>query len=700
MSLKPVRLAVGLCALIVTTFVTSCLVATLTQPLERVVSVMSSVFIQQWTYAEHRPEQELDARATAAEKPTGSAASIAQSGELQHGACQETQCVVEVDIGDTDYTTYFKGVSPLSPTMLSKGVNILAELGRDTTASPAVVVMDLDLSFGKADASERIHLLDSLVRLSATTPVLLVCPKNFIDAPDRVGRHETDYLHYVTRQNATHVATGGGVYFFRSGIDRFALFYDEASNHAGNVTMLATKGGVAERRDYALHPERACQQGITAGYGKGSKLIRPVDDAILKTTWHQLHTGEQEVMYAGNVLLIGGSYLGNDKFSFLSEGNAVSGSRLHGYIIQEQLSGSSEAPETFSSFFDVFVGILSGFAFIALWRIVSRTEQHYAANLLAHAAFFAFAVLLPLLLLFLSYRFSQLGISFASAGMVVSALFDAFFTPQETEGSELFFAGHTVPSLLALLLLVSVSVALLTGIAYQAWSVHVLLGSIALGGVLQWYGQTRSGLLVFVCALLLAGYFLVIMLQYPHAMPVALPLLVIGVWLFSFTRQGQELLAQPDVPLKDLLLDVLLSRSLLLFVVAVLVYGAAAGLYSIPGMDDLAEWWGGEAMVVWLCAAFAGKAALAFTQPYRQHADPRRWGELDTSVYVVWETFKNLLAIHALAGWLVPSAGELLPWPAAFMLVMLLLLVVCAVYGRYLSRSVMNRPGFRGGSLT
>ncbi|MGL6047225.1 MAG: hypothetical protein ACRC02_12250, partial [Vogesella sp.] len=94
MSWGPVRLAVGLCALIVSTFITSCLVATLTQPLERIVSVMSSVWIQQKIYADAKMPTDTD-------QPVGATR-----------ACLGVQCVVEVDIGDADYESYFKGVSP------------------------------------------------------------------------------------------------------------------------------------------------------------------------------------------------------------------------------------------------------------------------------------------------------------------------------------------------------------------------------------------------------------------------------------------------------------------------------------------------------------------------------------------------------------------------------------------------------------
>lgn len=660
MSWGPVRLAVGLCALIVSTFITSCLVATLTQPLERIVSVMSSVWIQQKIYADAKMPTDTD-------QPVGATR-----------ACLGVQCVVEVDIGDADYESYFKGVSPLSPAVLSQGVDKLVALAREKSDRPAAVVWDLDLSYGKADASQRNPLFDNLIRLSSLTPVLLVCPKAFIDSPERVGWREMDYLRYIARHNAANVAAGGGVYFFRSGIDRFALFYDQQASNAGRVAALAMQGSLAERREHALHPGQVCRGGTQAEYGNGTSLIKPVDDAILKTAWADLHTGDQDMMYGGNILLIGGSYLGNDKFSMLSGAEAVSGSRLHGYIIQEQLAGNQDAPAVFSCFFDVAVGMLSGFAFMALWRMVARTEPHYAANLLAHGAFFVLAILLPLLLLWLTYRFSQSGISFASAGMVVSALFDAFFAPQETEDGELLFEGHTRSSLLAVLLLLVVSVGVVAGMAYNMVPMHALLASIALGCALQWHARTRSGLLVFLCAALLATYFLLLVFHHPQSVLLAWPLLIIALWLYAFSRDGRALLSWPGVAPEAALKAALLSRPLQLFAVAVLV----SVLPDMPAMDAVSEWQGVQ---TWLVVSLLGGVLLWLTDRWR----PDRWRGHDLMALAAWESAKNLIAINVLAEWLTPSDyALLLPWPVEFMLAMLLLLLscLCFAYGRIAKR--------------
>lgn len=691
MNLKPVRVSVALCSLIIATFITSCFVAALTKPLENVIHLIFSSVAQQFIYYKHYlPPNDSSAQAKApmVETFNGAAKKNQTEPNVIKKACSHGKCVVEVAITDGDFAKYFKGSSPLSPMALTKGTEIISALSNDPDNAPSSVVIDLDLSYGLNDKIERNLLLDSIVRLSAKTPILLSCPKNYIDSPNAIGWQQTEYMRYVTRHNYKNVVAGGGVYFYRPGIDRFALYYDndEYSTNAAKIYELATKGSATKRLGYSLHSDSACRKAPEHGYGTGSELIRPLDDEIYKSTWGKLITGEDEMWYSGNVLVIGGTYLGNDMFSFVSNGASVPGVRLHGYIINESFSSGGDAPEVFASFFDVFVGILSGFAFVSLWRLVSNSEENFSSNFLARTGFFVFSVILPLSLLCLAYYFTEIGIKFTAAGMVVSALVDAFFTPQEVKTELKHSNFSTRKQFFALGLFVLLSIAILLIVICYSVSFHILTIGIVVGVALLMYSKTSSWFLAYLCSIMLLGYFLTVVLHFPQALPLTLPLLIIGTWLFSFTHQGLEVNSKPESSLSEFFLELLASRTLLAFVSSVLAYKVSVGLIGSPfSIADIVVLDMGL-VSTWLGGFLIGIIALAVSRKYNEKVENKHWKWFDETLFSAWNALKNTLAIHVIAQSNVTSK-EWLSWPLMTALMMLSLVVGAIIFVKFFHKN-------------
>jgi len=686
MTLRYARLATAFCLLLIATFITSSLIATLTKPLENYISVIQSLLTQQHLLLSSSTDE----------------------------PCKDSKqrCVLNVGIDDQDFNHFFAGKSPLDPLTLLDGIRQLPAAGADPIERPAALVVDLDLSYGQNDKKEREQLFDGLISLSQTMPVVLSCPRNFAERPDQLGASVQDYMAYVTRHNATNVARHGGVFFFNPGMDRFALNYSSKANHAGRVLEVALGKDLQTRQRLGASYIEVCQNGLASDYGDsngGTRMVRPDERYIYPASWSKLKKGGLRLNYGQSIVLIGSNYLGADMFTFLGENlskendiRQVSGAHLHAYIISDYLSPSRDTPEIFNALFDVLLGLLSGVVFCWLWRRVRVTGQQYAANLVAHILFFAFAIMLPLSLMVISAVLLVNGTGFVSAGMVVSALLDAFFTPQEAgEGGDSSTAnGRSLLRLLAVL----VTGLLLIGtlfINYQlskevssswVYPEHLLAIPFLLSMWLLSCSSCRSDGLRYVAALSTAGYFLILAFHaeilpmwigVPQYAWLALPLLLCGIRIFADTAEGQAVLQQDDERLSQWLHNGLTSPYAPLLVMTPLAY-AMTGLAPVISLGKKLALLptliiplppevilGLPFLIVGTCLLYyiGQRRGLTFFD--------KHWRLTDVLAFSFWEGFKGLIALTALSEAI--GGPENMSWPFVLAVVMLVAIAFCLV---------------------
>lgn len=691
MTLRYARLATAFCLLLIATFITSSLIATLTKPLENYISVIQSLLTQQHLLLNSSTDE----------------------------PCKDSKqrCVLNVGINDQDFNHFFAGKTPLDPLTLLDGIRQLQAAGADPVERPAALVVDLDLSYGKNDKKEREQLFDGLITLSQTMPVVLSCPRNFAERPDQLGASVQDYMAYVTRHNAANVARHGGIFFFNPGMDRFVLNYDSGANHAGRVLKVALGKDLEARQRLGASYTNVCQNGFSSDYGDshgGARMVRPDERYIHSATWSELKKGDLRLNYGQSIVLIGSNYLGADMFTFLGDAqrkangiSQISGAHLHAYIISDYLSPSRDTPEIFNALFDVLLGLLSGVVFCWLWRRVRHTGQHYAANLVAHVLFFAFAIMLPLSLMAISAVLLVNGTGFVSAGMVVSALLDAFFTPQEageedgsstTNGRSLV---HVLAPLAAGLLLIGalfishqLSIEAPSGGVYYE---HLLAIPFLLSMWLLSCSSCRSDGLRYVAALSTAGYFLMLAFHadtlprwigVPQYAWLALPLLLCGIRIFADTAEGQTVLQQDDQRLSQWLRDGLTSPYTPLLVMTPLAY-AMAGLAPVISLGkELALLPSDKVapiiplppvVILGLPFLIVGTCLLYYIAQRRGHTCfDKHWRLTDVLAFSFWEGFKWLIALSALSEAVADT--ENMPWPFLLAVVMLVAITFCSVF--------------------
>lgn len=709
MKLKHTRLAIAFCLLLIVTFITSSLIATLTKPLENAVSVFQSLLTQQYLLLTTQGESCADDR---------------------------QRCVLNIGIDDSELNSFFSGKTPLDPLALLDGIRQIPTAGTDPQERPAALVLDLDLSYGKDDKEERNQLFDGMITLSQIMPVILSCPRNFAERPEQLGAPVQDYIAYVTRHNAANVAKHGGIYFFNPGIDRFALNYDSSAPHAGRVLEVALNGNLAARQQQAAAYQTVCRNSITAEYGSsgdGTRLLRPDERYIRQANWHALHDGSLQLNYGNSIVLIGSNYLGADMFTFLSANQLkssgltqVSGAHLHAYVISDYLSPSRDTPAVFNALFDVLLGLLSGVVFCWLWRRVKQTGQHYAANLIAHMLFFAFAIVLPLSLMLISAVLLVNGTGFVAAGMVISALLDAFFTPQEVEAESAPSVDGSValPRRLALL-----ATGLLLGgvlfMSYQFSNEQPWL-STALPSLWHFFSQTlaidgrvyhehllalpvllslftlrqpawRSNSLLYLAALSTAAYFLILAFHADTLPPLAglpqyawlgLPLLMYAIRLFAHTTTGQAACQYEVNATSEWLRDLFASPNTPLLLMVPLAYWLA----NMPPLIELGSSLGlikpesitaaiplPLPVILGLPIIMIGTIPLYWLARQCGHAIfDSNWCLLDMLAFSIWEGSKGLIAIDALVE--ATTGSNELPWPYVLALIMLLAITLSVGY--------------------
>lgn len=400
-------------ALVAKTFVLSCLLAWLTQVPEKHLRETVDAVVQSTLLAS------LD--------PLADDCKPAES---------DTTCVRMVSIGDDDYESaqLFGYTSPLNPDALKTffdGLKTAADRGQ----APLMAVVDLDLApTSEADRERRAPLYQSIQALSRQIPVVLVCPQSFFH-----GRSTAMEQAFVDTMIAS-AGEGPGVRFAGAVIDSHGLYFDNDRPPLGAVAarwwLQLENSEVAQdmpppnpcSKDHLVHDagnpdHRMIVPSHVESVGFG-RLVEARGVLGSPDAWSDL---------SGRIVVLGGTYGMDDLFRFRGVAEPMYGVMLHTWILQKELKAESPPSLTFRVMLDIVIGIFSGLLLSIAWKLAVLTRAQYGWHMLAYGLFMLLVVGMPLLLIYASVKSASWGITLGTAGMVISALFDALNTTKNLD---------------------------------------------------------------------------------------------------------------------------------------------------------------------------------------------------------------------------------------------------------------------------
>lgn len=349
---------------------------------------------------------------------------LLRSLEALDDPCPESRtalpCVTQVLIGPSDHDELFGRSSPLDPNVLARFVEAVVEQA-DQGQAPGMLVFDLDLApISVADGMRRERLITALLRLSDSTPVLLVCPQSYYHG--EATPEEQLFVQSLIERSATAPGSRGGIRFAGAVIDSNGLYYDQERSPLGAVAARWWNQRNA-REGRPLPPPNPCRDESIVSEGERDKPIMIVPSHI-ETVSFSVAADNAELL-AQRIAIVGGTYGTEDVYRFRSVLEPYFGVTLHAWILKDELEPQREPGNLFRALLDVAVGLVSGFLFAWLWSGAHAKAGTYATRSLYYTGFLLAVLTFPVLILYMSLQSLVFGVSMGTAGMVISGMFDA-----------------------------------------------------------------------------------------------------------------------------------------------------------------------------------------------------------------------------------------------------------------------------------
>lgn len=339
-------------------------------------------------------------------------------------------CISVVGVDDADFREVFKQQSPLNPAELQKLFEKMQQ------HPPRVVAIDLDLSpASEEDLPAREKLRQSLLNLSKVTPVVMVCPQGY--STPNPGALDKQWV----------LGFGEGISFASADLGADGLYYNthvrkDAPNQRdelaiqtlGVVTteaLAASPGKSFSKTTSATSWHEKCANSALSVTGKSEQiekeLLRPT--AVDAISFSQA-LGKPESL-ANRVVLLGGKWGINDRFTLRGQTDQFFGVTLHAWAVASEIAPTIKPEAPVMLILDVCIGLLSGFIFALIWRGVYTYRKSYALRSIFYTLFFLFAVFLPLAFIAGAAHLAKIGLTLGVAGMILSAAADSILSSHE-----------------------------------------------------------------------------------------------------------------------------------------------------------------------------------------------------------------------------------------------------------------------------
>jgi hypothetical protein len=284
---------------------------------------------------------------------------------------------------------------------------------------------------------------------------------------------------------------GPEVTFARAELDAEGLYYDVSIQPLGVAASRAAQGASSELsgswHDYCLGLNKPKDLSLSTE----NRLLRPHPVPAYSYT----DAGQRPELLANKVVFIGGMFGVEDRFQLRGEAAAQYGVVLHAWSAVSELSPIPQVSSSAALALDIVVGLTAGAVFATLLKLLACYRHRFAYKAALYVVFFAMAIALPAGLLLTAASLAHFGLAMSVAGMIISVLFDSFFSAHERMMSDEDYGQSGATATLKPLLASALWVAL-----------HLIIG-VALILFLFQFGNNTT-----LCAM--AGFLVWMLLKY------------------------------------------------------------------------------------------------------------------------------------------------------------------------------------------
>lgn len=343
----------------------------------------------------------------------GSAASLAPACR---GNSEPQHCISVVGIDDAEHRNVFQQRSPLDPDKLRELFDALRG------APPRVVAIDLDLSPAAPDEwPARRRLFDSLRQLAAVSHLVMVCPQGYSGGSP--GALDEDWLALF----------GSEVHFASPDLSENGLYFDAAQGltplgmRAAQLSRVDVGAQASVRQPKDWHTACLNARVSASASAPDLKVIRPA--AVESLNFSQAL--RQPEALAGRLAFVGGKWGAADQFLLRGQSEPFYGVSLHAWVAATELAPLFRPSKATELAIDVWVGLLSGLYFAAVWAAIVRHRHSFARRSFFYLLFLGGALILPVAWVMTTARLAEIGIVLGTAGMILSAAADSFLSAHE-----------------------------------------------------------------------------------------------------------------------------------------------------------------------------------------------------------------------------------------------------------------------------
>lgn len=339
-------------------------------------------------------------------------------------------CISVVGIDDTDFRDVFKQQSPLNPAELQK----LFE--RMQLNPPRVLAIDLDLSpASEEEMPAREKLRQSLLKLSKVTQVVMVCPQGY----------STPIPADLDKQWVR--GFGDNITFASADLGADGLYYNKhvtqnVPSQRDDLTIQTLGVVVAEAlntRQVKTSPKSNSFQSWHERCAKSSLAVTGVTGHIERELLRPTPVGaisfsqaiEKPESLTNRVVLLGGKWGINDRFTLRGQTDQFFGVTLHAWAVASEVAPIQKLAAPVTLILDVCIGLLSSFAFALIWKGVYTYKKSFALRSTFYLLFFLLAIFLPLAFITGAAHLAKVGLTLGVAGMILSAAADSILSSHE-----------------------------------------------------------------------------------------------------------------------------------------------------------------------------------------------------------------------------------------------------------------------------